>query len=141
MSNSFDLPSQPSPTVSLRVRENVAVLTIDNPPVNGIGNTVRAGLFSGINAAIKDSEVDAIVITGAGRMFCGGADIRQFNTAASSERPLSRDIQSLIEESPKPVAAAIHGAALGAVSSSRWRATIEWLIWPPNLDYRKSNWD
>ncbi|MDR1968722.1 MAG: enoyl-CoA hydratase/isomerase family protein [Burkholderiaceae bacterium] len=103
----------PSETVRLVLRDGVAVLVLDNPPVNGLGNTVRAGLFRGLEFAIADQRVHAVVIAGAGKMFCGGADIRQFNTPAASEKPLSRDIQALMRESGKPIVAAIHGTALG----------------------------
>ena len=64
-----------SDTVRLQFVRGVAVLLIDNPPVNGLGNTVRAGLYRGLEYAIADPRVLAVVITGAGRMFCGGADI------------------------------------------------------------------
>ena len=103
----------PSDTVQLKLSGGVAVLRIDNPPVNGMGNTVRAGLFRGLEFAIADPLVRAVVITGAGRLFSGGADIRQFNTPAATERPMSRDVQALIREAGKPVVAAIHGSALG----------------------------
>lgn len=102
-----------SDTVRLQRLNGVALLLIDNPPVNGLGNTVRAGLFKGLEFAIDDPEVRGVVIAGAGRMFCGGADIRQFDTPAANEKPLSRDIQALIRQLGKPVIAAIHGAALG----------------------------
>lgn len=103
----------PSDTVQLKTVDGVVVLTIDNAPVNGLGNTVRSGLFRGLEFGISSPDVRAIVIIGAGKMFCGGADIRQFNTPAASARPLSRDVQTLILDAGKPVVAAIHGTALG----------------------------
>ncbi len=102
-----------SATVQLQCIEGVAVLTLANPPVNGLGNSVRAGLFRGLEYGIAAEEIRAIVIIGSGKMFCGGADIRQFNTPAATERPLSRDVQALIRDAGKPVVAAIHGTALG----------------------------
>lgn len=102
-----------SDTVLLELVHGVALITVDNPPVNGLGNTVRTGLFRGIEYAIGADEVTAIVITGADRVFCGGADIRQFNTPAASERPMSREVLALIARCNKPVIAAIHGVALG----------------------------
>lgn len=106
-------PTSMSETVRCELRDGVAVLLLANPPVNGLGNTVRAGLFRGLEFAVADARVQAVVIAGAGRMFCGGADLRQFNTPAASEKPLSRDIQALMREAGKPIVAAIHGSALG----------------------------
>ncbi len=102
-----------SETVRLDVVQGVAVLTMDNPPVNGLGNTVRQGLFRGMEYAIATDEIVAVVIAGSGKVFCGGADIRQFNTPAATERPMGRDLLDLIARSRKPVLAAIHGVALG----------------------------
>ena len=103
------------PTAALRyeMRAGVAVMFLDNPPVNGLGDTLRAGLYAGLSRASADAEVSAIVIIGAGRAFCGGADIRQFNTPAASAKPMLRDVLAAIEASAKPVIAAIHGFALG----------------------------
>lgn len=105
--------SAASATVRLEHRGRVAVLLLDNPPVNGLGNTVRRGLYDGLECAIANGGVDAIVIAGAGHGFCGGADVRQFNTPAAQEKPMSREVFALIGRSPKPVVAAIHGVALG----------------------------
>ncbi|SEM36269.1 3-hydroxyacyl-CoA dehydrogenase [Variovorax sp. YR750] len=102
-----------SSTVHYTEQQRVAVLTLDNPPVNGIGNTVRQGLYAGIERAMADTDIDAVLLIGAGRQFCGGADIRQFNTPAATEKPLTRDVLTLIARSTKPVIAAIHGVALG----------------------------
>lgn len=102
-----------SDTVRIELVDGVAVMTIDNAPVNGLGNTVRAGLFRGIEYAMASDEVTAVVITGAGKVFCGGADIRQFNTPAASEKPMSREVLALIGQCRKPVVAALHGVALG----------------------------
>lgn len=102
-----------SSTVHYTEQQRVAVLTLDNPPVNGIGNTVRQGLCAGIERAMTDTDIDAVLLIGAGRQFCGGADIRQFNTPAATEKPLTRDVLTLIARSTKPVIAAIHGVALG----------------------------
>jgi 3-hydroxyacyl-CoA dehydrogenase len=109
--------TQPSDNVSSTVRYalhgRVAVMFLDNPPVNGLGDTVRAGLHAGLARAREDAGVDAVVIAGAGKAFCGGADIRQFNTPAATARPMLRDVITAIETSGKPVVAAIHGFALG----------------------------
>ncbi len=102
-----------SPTVSYLQQADIAVLWLDNPPVNGLGDTTRAGIHAGLKRAIEDESVVGIVVAGSGKVFCGGADIRQFNTPAATAWPLSRDVQQLIESSRKPVVAAIHGVALG----------------------------
>ncbi|MCY1347873.1 Fatty acid oxidation complex subunit alpha [compost metagenome] len=102
-----------SPTVTYARQRDVAVLWIDNPPVNGLGDTTRAGLHAGVTRALQDDAIVAVVLAGAGKVFCGGADIRQFNTPAATARPSSRDILALVEAAGKPVVAAIHGVALG----------------------------
>ncbi|MEJ8839394.1 3-hydroxyacyl-CoA dehydrogenase NAD-binding domain-containing protein [Ramlibacter sp. AN1133] len=91
----------------------VAVLTLNNPPVNAMGHAVRQELAANLDAAWSDPAVKAIVIIGAGKLFCGGADVKAFNTPASRAEPSSRTIVRRIEESAKPVIAAIHGSALG----------------------------
>lgn len=102
-----------SSTVRYALHGRVAVLFLDNPPVNGLGDTVRAGLHAGLARAVADAGVDAVVIVGAGKAFCGGADIRQFNTPAATARPMLREVIAAIEQCHKPVVAAIHGFALG----------------------------
>ena len=66
-----------------------------------------------METAVNDDEVTAIVICGAGRNLCGGADIREFNTPARDVKPMSRDLMNIIEDCGKPVVAAIHGPTLG----------------------------
>lgn len=102
-----------SDTVRYALHGRAAVIFLDNPPVNGLGDTVRRGVHEGLALARADAGVDAIVIAGAGKAFCGGADIRQFNTPAATARPMLRDVIAAIEASGKPVVAAIHGFALG----------------------------
>jgi enoyl-CoA hydratase/carnithine racemase len=65
----------------------VAVITLDNPPVNGLGHATRAGVVEGIGRANADPAIDIIVLTGAGKAFSGGADIREFNTPKSTAEP------------------------------------------------------
>jgi len=91
----------------------VAVLTLNNPPVNAMGHAVRQELAANLDTAWGDPAVKAIVIVGAGKLFCGGADVKAFNTPASRAEPSSRTIVKNIEASQKPVIAAIHGSALG----------------------------
>ena len=101
--------------VSLRVVDGVAIVTIDNPPVNAIGPGVPEGIGSSIAAAAADASVAAIVMMGAGRTFIAGADIREFGKVVSGEKPRINLLPLLleIEECPKPVVMAIHGTALG----------------------------
>lgn len=117
MNKIVDSAAQPCDAVSSTVRYarhgRVAVLLLDNPPVNGLGDTVRQGLYAGLARARGDAGIDAIVIVGAGKAFCGGADIRQFNTPAASAKPTLREVIAAIEAMDKPVVAAIHGFALG----------------------------
>ncbi len=91
----------------------VAVLTLDNPPVNGLSAPVRKALATEVEAALADDGVAAIVITGGGRLFSGGADIREFQTPAALAEPNLRQVIATIEASPKPIVAAIHNAAMG----------------------------
>ncbi|XP_064614383.1 peroxisomal bifunctional enzyme-like [Liolophura sinensis] len=90
---------------------NVAVLTMNKPPVNPLSHGVRQGLLDGIQRAGKDSSVNSVIITGAGQAFCGGADITEFS--GQLKRPGIVDVGNVIEASDKPVVAAIHGYAFG----------------------------
>lgn len=113
----MSLPPQQSSSntsaVRYSLRDGVALLQLNNPPVNGLGDTVRRGLQEGLARAQADTRVVAIVIAGDGKVFCGGADIRQFNTPAANAQPMLRQVVAAIEQSTKPVVAAIHGVALG----------------------------
>ena len=91
----------------------VAVLTLDNPPVNGLGHALRAALVEGIDRANADPGVKAIVVTGAGSAFSGGADIREFNTPKALAEPTLRTVIAAAESSAKPVIAAINGTCMG----------------------------
>ncbi len=94
-------------------RDGVAVLTLDNPPVNGLALALRASIAEHLEADLADPEVRAIVIAGAGRMFCGGADMREFGDPTYAEGSTLPDLIDLIESAPKPVIAAMHGVAAG----------------------------
>ena len=100
-------------TTWYEVRGDVAVLQIDNPPVNGLGHATRKALVEGIERALGDAKVKAIVITGTGKVFSGGADIREFNTPAAMAEPALLQVISAVEASPKPVIAAINGVCMG----------------------------
>jgi 3-hydroxyacyl-CoA dehydrogenase len=94
-------------------REGVRIITIDNAPVNAISAAVRTGLLNETKAAIADPKVKAIVVTGAGRAFVAGADIREFGKPPAQGVPTLRDNIAALEASPKTVVAAINGAAAG----------------------------
>jgi 3-hydroxyacyl-CoA dehydrogenase len=95
----------------LTIDGDVAVITLDSPPVNALSATVRDGLFQAFTAAVEDPAATAIVLICAGRTFIAGADISEFGGA--SKGASLYDVQELMESSPKPVVAAIHGTALG----------------------------
>jgi 3-hydroxyacyl-CoA dehydrogenase len=91
----------------------IAVITMNNPPVNGLGHATRSGIFDGLKKALADSAVKAIVITGAGKAFSGGADIKEFNTPKTFAEPNLLTVIAAIEAADKPVVAAIHSVAMG----------------------------
>ena len=93
-------------------RGEIAVLTLNSPPVNALSATVRNGLAAGFKAAAEDPQTKAIVLICEGRTFIAGADITEFGKPAKESASLF-DVQSAMEDSPKPVIAAIHGTALG----------------------------
>ncbi len=95
------------------VRGSTAVITMNNPPVNGLGHATRSGIFDGLKKALADGAVKAVVITGAGKAFSGGADIKEFNTPKTFAEPNLLSVIAAIEASDKPVVAAIHSVAMG----------------------------
>jgi 3-hydroxyacyl-CoA dehydrogenase len=97
--------------VGLQKEGEIAVITVDNPPVNALKQVVRAGLLSTLTQARGDAATRAIVLVGAGRTFIAGADITEFSKP--SQPPSLPEIIGLIENSPKPVIAAMHGTPLG----------------------------
>ncbi|MGP3792598.1 enoyl-CoA hydratase/isomerase family protein [Pseudomonas sp. B392_1p] len=95
-------------------RGAVAVLTLEGPPVNAFSLAMRRELHDALQWAREDSEVGALVLTGSGRGFSAGGDIREFGTDAAAASPgLSSDVHVAIERMGKPVIAAVHGFALG----------------------------
>ncbi len=92
---------------------STAVITLDNPPVNGLSLATRSAVASAISGAEADPSVQAIVLTGAGKAFSGGADIREFGTPKAYAEPNLNSLVLLVERCGKPVIAAIHSVAMG----------------------------
>ncbi len=90
---------------------SVAVIHLDNPPVNALGHGLRLGIAAALRAVEEDATVTAVVLVGSGRCFSAGADITEFGKPLQS--PNLADLITAIEASPKPVVAAIHGTTLG----------------------------
>src|SRR6186997_340339 len=104
-----------SDLVTVRVDGNVAVLRIDNPPVNALDRGVREALAGALASVAADAGVHAVVIACAGRTFIAGADIAELDRAAWSDGigPDMHPLLAQVEDCPKPIVAAIHGTALG----------------------------
>jgi 3-hydroxyacyl-CoA dehydrogenase len=100
-------------TAEYQVHGAVAVITLNNPPVNGMGLVTRTAAVNGIQRALADDSVKAIVITGAGKAFSGGADIKEFNTPKALAEPSLHTFIATAESSTKPVVAAIHTVCMG----------------------------
>ena len=100
--------------VEYQRRDGVAVITMNNPPVNGLSHAVRLGLLDAFAQATDDSHVRAVVLTGAGKGFSAGGDIRELGSPAAVAPPaLSLQVHPIIEWCPKPTVAALHGIAMG----------------------------
>ncbi|MBM4183626.1 MAG: 3-hydroxyacyl-CoA dehydrogenase [Gemmatimonadetes bacterium] len=93
--------------------DSVGVITLDNPPVNALSLAVRTAVRDALSSAHADARVKALVITGAGKLFSGGADIKEFDSGLSNQSPNLPELIALVEDSPKPVVAALHGTAVG----------------------------
>jgi 3-hydroxyacyl-CoA dehydrogenase len=100
-------------TAEYKVHGDVAVITLNNPPVNGLGLATRQGITDGLSQANEDAAVKAIVITGAGKAFSGGADIKEFGTPKALQEPNLLSVILAVENSSKPVIAALHSVAMG----------------------------
>ena len=100
-------------SASYEVRGAVAVITLDNPPVNGLGFETRKAVAVALERAEDDAAVRAIVVTGAGKAFSGGADIKEFGSPAALAEPNLLSLIARIEGAAKPVVAAIHTVCMG----------------------------
>ena len=96
-----------------QVHADVAVITLNNPPVNGMGYDTRLAVVKGVAQAVADPAVKAIVITGHGKAFSGGADIREFGTPKAIQEPNLLSVIALMENCSKPVVAAMHTLVMG----------------------------
>ena len=100
-------------TAEYKVHGDVAVISMNNPPVNGLGFSTRVGLTDGLAKANADAAVKSIVITGAGKAFSGGADIKEFGSPKALAEPNLLSVILAVENSTKPVVAALHSVAMG----------------------------
>jgi len=98
-------------SVQYRVDGDIAVLTMQNPPVNALSQSLRAGLVEGLSKLAEDDSVKAAVLIGDGRGFCAGADITEFGKPP--QEPALSEALDAMENCAKPIVAAIHGIALG----------------------------
>jgi 3-hydroxyacyl-CoA dehydrogenase len=97
--------------VELRREGAIAVIVVDNPPVNAQNNAVRAGVFDALTRARADAAVDGVVLTCAGRTFVAGSDIAEFGTPP--QHPTTPDVIAAMEAMNKPVVAALFGTPMG----------------------------
>src|SRR3954469_16130024 len=100
-------------TAEYKVHGDVAVITLNNPPVNGLGYATRKGITDGLAQANADAAVKAIVLTGAGKAFSGGADIKEFGSPKALAEPNLLSVILALEASSKPIVAAIHTVCMG----------------------------
>ncbi len=100
-------------TAEYTVQGDIAIISLNNPPVNGLGYETRIGITNALEKAYADAAVKAIVLTGAGKAFSGGADIREFNSPKAMQEPTLLSVIAAIENSTKPVVAAVHSVAMG----------------------------
>lgn len=115
--------------VQYAVRDQIAVLTMNYPPVNGIGSKIRPGILAGIDRALADPAIVAIVLTGGEDLFSGGADVSEFGTPQSTRSPNLPSVIAALENASKPVVAAIAGNCLGGglelALGCHWRVAHE----------------
>ncbi len=92
---------------------DIAIISLNNPPVNGLGLSTRLGIVHALHQAMDDASIKAVVLTGQGKAFSGGADIKEFGTPKAVQDPNLLSVILAIENSPKPVVAAVHTVAMG----------------------------
>ena len=99
--------------VKFETRDEIAVLAIDNPPVNSFSHALRRELSLALEQVEASSSLSAVVIHGAGKVFSGGADIREFGSPQALAEPHLLTLLEQIESMSKPVIAALHGLCMG----------------------------
>ncbi|GAA4723496.1 enoyl-CoA hydratase/isomerase family protein [Sphingomonas lutea] len=112
MTEVLDTPATTSP-ISTRKHGDVLIVLSNSPPVNALGHAVREGLVAAIEQAQGDDSVKAVVIACEGQTFFAGADVSEFGTPKAFAQPMLPQVVDIIENSTKPVVAAVHGTALG----------------------------
>jgi 3-hydroxyacyl-CoA dehydrogenase len=95
------------------VKGDIALIRLDNPPVNGLSHALRSGIIADLKRAEADAAVTAIILIGSDKAFSGGADIREFGTPAVMAEPTLHTVINMVETSTKPVIAAIGGTCMG----------------------------
>ena len=100
-------------TAHYQTHQAIAVIALANPPINSMGFATRQAIAAGIKAALADANIKAIVITGTGGVFTGGADINEFGKPVAMQSPNLHDIIARCEASPKPIISAINGVCMG----------------------------
>ncbi|MFM2049636.1 MAG: hypothetical protein RL682_127, partial [Pseudomonadota bacterium] len=100
-------------TAQYQVIGDVAVVTLANPPMNGLSHATRLAIADGVHKANADAAVKSIVVTGAGKAFCSGADITEFGSDKSIQEPNLLSLILLLENSAKPTIAAVHSICMG----------------------------
>jgi 3-hydroxyacyl-CoA dehydrogenase len=100
-------------SASYEMHDGVAVVTLDNPPVNGLSFETRRQVAAGIERAEADASVRAIVLTGTGKAFSGGADIKEFGSPKAMSEPILSSLIRQAENCTKPIVAAINGVCMG----------------------------
>lgn len=100
-------------SATLHKQGTLAVICIDNPPVNGLGHASRCAIAAHLVELQADSAIRVILLTGSGKAFSGGADIKEFGTEKTFADPALPDLIAQIENSTKPVVAVINGVCMG----------------------------
>ena len=100
-------------SADFQIHGDVAVITLNNPPVNGLGLETRRAVVAGIAQAVADASVKAVIITGHGKVFSGGADVREFGSTKAFQEPNLLSVISCVENCSKPVVAAMHSVVMG----------------------------
>ena len=100
-------------TAHLEKRGSVALITLDNPPINGLNLASRQALVAHLESLLEDQAIAAVVLTGAGGAFSGGADIKEFGSPKAFASPNLLDVVAYVEAYPKPVVAALHTVCMG----------------------------